>query len=49
MLFDDRLPEQSWTAQEVLRICGNGALYILSHHDLVDTVVSCMFVQTSQH
>ncbi|XP_012697646.2 uncharacterized protein LOC105913165 isoform X1 [Clupea harengus] len=38
VLFDDRLPEQSWTAQEVLRICGNGALYILSHHDLVDTV-----------
>nr|XP_057929582.1 uncharacterized protein LOC131129759 [Doryrhamphus excisus] len=33
VLFVPRTPAEGWTGMEVLRISGNGALYILSHHD----------------
>ncbi|XP_062412074.1 uncharacterized protein LOC134102096 [Sardina pilchardus] len=38
VLFDPSVPCQSYTAQEVLRICENGSLYILSHHNVINTV-----------
>ncbi|XP_054646729.1 uncharacterized protein LOC129189248 isoform X2 [Dunckerocampus dactyliophorus] len=33
VLFVPRTPAEGWTGVQVLRISGNGALYILSHHD----------------
>ncbi|XP_017294905.1 uncharacterized protein LOC108249798 isoform X2 [Kryptolebias marmoratus] len=32
VLFVPTPPEEGWTGEQVLRICGHGALYILSHH-----------------
>ncbi|XP_013885211.1 G2/M phase-specific E3 ubiquitin-protein ligase [Austrofundulus limnaeus] len=32
VLFVPNTPEEGWTGEQVLKICGHGALYILSHH-----------------
>ncbi|KAG5275439.1 hypothetical protein AALO_G00120320 [Alosa alosa] len=43
VLLDPKVPCQSYTAQDVLRICENGSLYILSHHHIVTDTVEDKF------
>lgn len=38
VLFVPNTPEEGWTGEQVLRICGHGALYILSHHSILQVL-----------
>ncbi|XP_041862185.1 G2/M phase-specific E3 ubiquitin-protein ligase-like isoform X2 [Melanotaenia boesemani] len=40
-LFVPNTPAEGWTGEQVLRISGHGALYILSHHDYLQVESKC--------
>ncbi|XP_029904634.1 G2/M phase-specific E3 ubiquitin-protein ligase-like [Myripristis murdjan] len=48
VLFVPDAPTEGWTGEQVLRLCGHGLLYILSHHDFPQAESDCSASKTSE-